>query len=120
MESLGNHVMNDMAFHVCQSHVAAAESIGTAGVIHAYEVKHCCVQVMHLTPIFNSPVTPLVRRAVDRPSLDASTCHPDGIAKLIMVASVFSLCKRGPAEFTSPDDPDVRLIPAQNDRSCRS
>ena len=57
-------------------------------MIHAEEVQHGGVQVVHVNGVFHRLVAELVGGAVNRTPFDATTCHPSREAPMVVIASV--------------------------------
>ena len=58
-------LLHDVAVHIGQPHVAAAETEGQSLVIDAQQVQHRGVQVVNLDTVFDDLIAPFVRRTVE-------------------------------------------------------
>ena len=68
---------DDLAVHVGQPHVAAAEAVGQPLVVDAQQMQHRGVQVVDLDLVFDGVVAVVVGGAVDGAALDAAAGQPD-------------------------------------------
>ena len=77
-------------------------------MVHAHQVQHRGVQVVHADRVFGHVVREVVGRAVADSSPDASARKPDREAPRVVVPAVhlcgeLALAVHGPAEFAAPD-----------------
>ncbi len=96
--------MYDFAVHIGQSEIASRVAVCQLLVIKAHEMQNRRVQVMHVDSIFDRRATKLIGRAVARPALHAATRHPNGIAIVVVVASLLTFGSGSSAKLAAPDD----------------
>jgi hypothetical protein len=101
---LRQNVLHDLAVHVGESDVAAAEAERELGVIDAEEVEHRRVQVVDAHFVLDSLVTEVVRRAENRAAFYSAAGQPHREAERIMVTPVLALREGRAAKFAAPDD----------------
>ena len=111
--TLLDDVMHDVSVDVGQAIVASLMAIGKAFVVDAEEVKAGGVEVVDVNWILDNSETKFIRCAVGEPAFDATACHPDTEAFLVVIAagsgflagaSVVLLNHRGATKFAAPDD----------------
>ena len=70
-------LFDDVAMHVGQPHVAAAEAEGGLRVIQAEQVQHGCVQVMDFLDFLDGVIAEFIRRTERHAvSGNAAACRP--------------------------------------------
>ena len=70
-------VVNHMAMNIGETHVTATEAKCGSLVVHAHQMQHGGVQVVHLDSILNGLIAPLVRRTKHRSRFDAAAGQPN-------------------------------------------
>ena len=77
-------------------------------MVDAQQMKHRCVEVMHVHRVLHHVVAEVIGRAEHKPRPDAAASHPDREAARMMVATEVPLTDlalriSGPSEFPAPD-----------------
>jgi len=92
---LGDDFLDDVSFHVGQAHVPPAEAEGESRVVHAEQLEHRGVEVVHFALIFDRLVTELVGRPVNGAPFHSTAGHPQTKAERVMIAGRRSLGPNG-------------------------
>ena len=103
-EFLRQNFPHHSSMHVRQAEVAAAVTVGEAGVVEAEEVEEGGVEVMDVDFVFDRFVAELVGVAEGLAPLYPAAGQPHGEAAAVVVAALGPFGPGGAAEFPPPDD----------------
>src|SRR5436190_1017483 len=85
--SLRQHLADDLAVHVRQAEVAAAEAVREAQMIQAHKVQQRRMQIVNRDAILDGAMSDLVGGTVARAPSDAATGEPDGESMRVVIAA---------------------------------
>ena len=89
---------------VCQAEVTAGVAIGELLVVKSELVEDGGMEVMEMGSVLHGRNPIFIGRTKSEPTLDSSSCHPEGKSLVVVVPAVLFLHVRGATEFSSPDD----------------
>ena len=79
--------MGYVSVNVGQAEISAAVTVSQLFVIEAQQVKHCCMKIMYVHPIFNGVDAKFVGCTVNMTSLYAAAAEPGCETRVVMVAA---------------------------------
>ena len=98
------NVLQNVAVHVSQPHATTAETKRQLRMIHAKEMQHRGVEVMHFDFVLDRFVSELVGRSVGVATLYSAARHPEREAERVVISPVGTLCEWRAAKLSRPDD----------------
>ncbi len=72
-------------------------------MVEPHQVKNRRMKIMHVHTLFDRGETEFIGRSVAQSRLDASTCHPNSKAIMIVVASLLTFRRWCSSEFATPN-----------------
>ena len=67
----------DLTMYIGQSEITALEAVGQLRVVDAKQVQDCCVQIVDMNLLLDSPETEFVCRANGLTTFDSAASHPN-------------------------------------------